>query len=290
LTHDPRTVRLLAGPSLDGDPETLAAHRARLGDVPGVEGVWDLIPTLEASGLLGRGGAGFPVGRKWRALAQRSAGPAVVVVNGAEGEPASFKDRVLMAQRPHLVLDGAVLAADAIGADEIVVYVGVEHDASTRAMRRAIADRGQDLGRPTRLVSAPMGYVAGEATAAVNFINTGDARPVTTPPRVSERGVHGRPTLVQNVESLAYAALIARFGERWYRGVGRLGSRGTALITITGAGTVEGFARSSSAGPSARSSPRPVGGRPTSRPSSSGATSGRGRVSATSGIYRLIRS
>ncbi len=240
MTHDPRTVRLLAGPSLHGDPETLAAHRARLGDVPGVDGVRDLIPTLEASGLLGRGGAGFPVGRKWRALAGRSAGPAVVVVNGAEGEPASFKDRVLMAQRPHLVLDGAVLAADAIGADEIVVYVGVEHDAATRAMRRAVADRGPDLGRPTRLVSAPLGYVAGEATAAVNFINTGDARPVTTPPRVSERGVGGRPTLVQNVESLAYAALIARFGERWYRGVGRLGSRGTALITITGAGTVQG--------------------------------------------------
>ncbi len=240
MTHDPRTVRLLGGPRLDVAPETLHAHHARLGGLPGVDGTRDLIPTLEASGLLGRGGAGFPVGRKWRALVERPSGSAVVVVNGAEGEPASFKDRLLMVRRPHLVLDGAVLAAEAIGADEIVLYVGVEHDAATRSLRDAIDARRADLGRPTRLVSAPMGYVGGEATAAVNFINTGDARPVTTPPRVSERGVGGRPTLVQNVESLAYAALIARFGERWYRGLGRHETRGTALVTVTGAAAVEG--------------------------------------------------
>ena len=89
----------------------------------------ELIPELEASGLLGRGGAGFPVGRKWRALAEREGGPAVVVANGAEGEIASAKDRVLMAYRPHLVIDGALLAAEAIGADEVVFYIGSEHDA-----------------------------------------------------------------------------------------------------------------------------------------------------------------
>lgn len=227
--------RLLAGPPLDGAPEGLDEHRARLGGLPGRGDLRYLIPTIEASGLLGRGGAGFPVGRKWRALAERTSGGAAVVVNGAEGEPASHKDRLLMTQRPHLVIDGAILAADAVGADEIVFYVGVEHGAAVLSMSRAIDERMAEMGRPTRLVTAPTGYVAGEASAAVHYIETGDARPTTTPPRISERGIRGGPTLIQNVESLAYAALIARFGERWYRSVGRFESPGTTLITVTGA-------------------------------------------------------
>ncbi len=234
MTANAPTDRLLAGPRLDGEPERLDAHLARLGPLPRGNDLRELIPNLEASGLLGRGGAGFPVGRKWRALAERKGGSAVVVANGAEGEPASFKDRTLMAYRPHLVIDGAILAADAIGADEIVFYIGQEHEAAIAAMRRAIDDRRRELRPRTRLIQAPISYVAGEASAAVHYINNLDARPTTTPPRVSERGVAGRPTLVQNVESLAYAALIARFGERWYRSVGRLESRGTALITVTG--------------------------------------------------------
>jgi NADH:ubiquinone oxidoreductase subunit F (NADH-binding) len=226
--------RLLAGPPFDGRPEPGDAHLARLGPVPRGHEVRDLIPELEASGLLGRGGAGFPVGRKWRAMAERTGGRAVVVVNGAEGEPASFKDRILMAHRPHLVLDGALLAADAVGADEIVFYVGSEHGPAGDALERVLAERHAELGRPTRLVRAPISYVAGEASAAVHYINSGDPRPTTTPPRMSERGVGGRPTLVQNVESLAYAALVARFGDRWYRSTGRAETPGTALVTLTG--------------------------------------------------------
>ena len=235
MTSTQSLDRLLAGPPLDGAAETLAAHVARVGGLPDFADPRDLIDELDATGLLGRGGAGFPVGRKWRALAGRKVGRAVVVVNGAEGEPASYKDRVLMAHRPHLVLDGAILAAEAIGADEIVVYVGMEHEAAIQAMGRALEVRTGEVRQRLRLVKAPLSYVAGEATAAVNAINTGDARPTTTPPRVSERGVGGAPTLVQNVESLAYAALIARFGEAWYRSAGRFGSRGTALVTVTGA-------------------------------------------------------
>ncbi len=239
ISHHP-IERLLAGPPLDGRPEDLDAHLARLGALPPPQDQRDLIANLEASGLLGRGGAGFPVGRKWRSLAERRGGAAVVVVNGAEGEPASHKDRVLMAHRPHLVVDGAGLAAEAIGADEIVFYIGEEHVAAVAAIGRAIDERRRELRRPTRLVKAPVGYVAGEESAAVHYINSGDARPTTTPPRVFERGVAGRPTLVQNVESLANAALIARFGERWYRSAGRLESPGTALVTVTGAIRDEG--------------------------------------------------
>ncbi len=227
--------RLLDGPAIDGRPEPFDAHLARLGELRPREAARDVVEALEASGLRGRGGAGFPTGRKWRAMAERRGGSAVVVANGAEGEPGSFKDRVLMAHRPHLVIDGAILAAEAIGADEIVFYVGVEHEAAARAMRRAIEERGARFERPMRIAEAPVGYVAGEASAAVHWIDSGDARPTTTPPRVSERGIGGRPTLVQNVETLASTALIARFGDAWYRSAGRAETRGTALITVSGA-------------------------------------------------------
>ena len=226
--------RLLAGPPLAGIAESLEAHRARLGPSPSAYADGDVIEVLEASGLLGRGGAGFPVGRKWRALAGRRSGSAVVLVNGAEGEPPSHKDRTLMVNRPHLVLDGAVLAAEAVGADEIVVYVGEEHVQAVRAMHHAMRERRAEIRRPMRLVEAPVGYVAGEASAAVHYVNAGDARPTTPPPRMSERGVGGRPTLVQNVESLAMAALIARYGADWYRSAGLLATKGTALVTVTG--------------------------------------------------------
>src|SRR5207244_12010663 len=106
-------------------PESPAPHRQRLGPLPALAPA-QLIAELEGSGLLGRGGAGFPVGRKWRSVAQRSSGGAVVLANGAEGEPLSHKDRSLMAARPHLVIDGALLAARAGNADDIRIYVGVE--------------------------------------------------------------------------------------------------------------------------------------------------------------------
>jgi len=226
---------LMAGPPLDGGTEHLEHHLARLGYLPQIPGT-ELIEAIEDSELFGRGGAGFPVGRKWRCLAERPSGRAAVLVNGAEGEPLSQKDRVLMTHRPHLVLDGAALAARAIGADEVIVYVGTEHGTAIRAMASAIAERSLQRSIPgdpeMRLVRAPAGYVAGEATAAVHFVNAGDARP-TGPPRVSERGVDGAPTLVQNVESLAWTGLIARRGPAWYRALGR-GAPGSALVTVAG--------------------------------------------------------
>ena len=228
------THRLLAGPPLDGLAETYTAHLARLGALPRGPVNRELIAELEASGLLGRGGAGFPVGRKLRAMAERHVGRAVVLVNGAEGEIASAKDRVLLAHRPHLVIDGAVLAAEAIGADEIIFYIGTEHDAAVRAVAHALRERDGEVPYRLRLVRAPEGYVAGEATAAVNYVNTADARPRTSPPRPSTSGVGCLPTLVQNVESLAHVALIARFGEGWYRSAGHAACGGTALITVTG--------------------------------------------------------
>lgn len=235
--HTPRsTDRLLGSRPADAGPELLSDHLERLGPLPSRADSRSLVGTLERSGLLGRGGAGFPLARKWGAVADRAGGHAVVVANGAEGEPRSAKDRALMALRPHLVLDGALLAAQAVGADEVVFYVGIEHRAATASMTRAIGQRRGEFDQPVRLVPAPLGYVSGEASAVVRYLESGDARPTSQPPRPSERGLGGRPTLVQNVESLAHAALIARFGDAWYRDAGRGETRGTALVTASGAG------------------------------------------------------
>ncbi|MGO9178632.1 MAG: NADH-ubiquinone oxidoreductase-F iron-sulfur binding region domain-containing protein [Candidatus Limnocylindrales bacterium] len=225
---------MLAGPPLTGGFERLEAHRARLGELPPPTHRGQVIAVIEASGLLGRGGAGFPVGRKWRAVVEHSAGDAVAVVNGAEGEPRSAKDRALMERRPHLVLDGALVAADAVGAADVILYAGSERTDARRVMAQALAERERDPGVRVHLVAAPVGYVAGEATAVVHYLNAGDARPTFLEARPHERGVAGRPTLVQNVESLAHAALIARFGDAWYRAAGRAKTRGTALVTVSG--------------------------------------------------------
>jgi NADH:ubiquinone oxidoreductase subunit F (NADH-binding) len=235
------TGRLLEGPALALGAESLADQRARLGPLPGrPDG--EVIPILAAAGLLGRGGAGFPVARKWSSVAQQASARgigAVVLANGAEGEPLSAKDRVLMTTRPHLVLDGAELAAAAVGAGRIVIYLGSEHPGAMTAMTHAISERidapQATLRIPVELVEAPQGYVSGEESAAVHFVNEGDARPTAIPPRPFERGIEGRPTLVQNVESLAHVALIVRLGDAWYREAGRGQTRGTALVTIGGA-------------------------------------------------------
>jgi NADH:ubiquinone oxidoreductase subunit F (NADH-binding) len=230
---------IFQGPS---NLETLSLHRQRWGSLPPVASRSDLIGILEASGLQGRGGAGFPVGRKWRSVAERAGGRAVVLVNGAEGEPLSHKDRSLMTMRPHLVIDGALLAADAVGAEEVIFYIGSEHRAAHASINQALAERKNDFSvRRLRLITAPTAYVAGEESAAVSFVQSGAALPTTTPPRPFERGVRGRPTLVQNVESLAVAALVAQYGDSWYRGLGRGSASGFGLVTVSGAVTRPGL-------------------------------------------------
>jgi NADH:ubiquinone oxidoreductase subunit F (NADH-binding) len=225
-------TRLLAGPPIPAGAETLADHRRRVGARPRATRPGELVATLDRSGLLGRGGAAFPAARKWAAVAERAAGAAVVLANGAEGEPLSAKDQTLMTARPHLVLDGAELAAEAVGADRIVLYVGGGHANAVHAMTRAITER--DMVVRTELVVAPTTYVAGEESAAVQFVDGGKARPTGVPPRPFERGVGGRPTLVQNVETLAHVALIARYGDAWYRDIGSGPTRGGALVTVGG--------------------------------------------------------
>ena len=239
---DPRTAapprglpRLFAGLGRDGRPADLDSHLERYGPPPQLGS--GLIAALEQSGLRGRGGASFPAARKLAAVASRQGRP-VVVVNAVEGEPASGKDRTLLRYVPHLVLDGAVLAAEAVGAREAIVAVGGASEIEIAALANEIAARNRRrLGGRVRLraVAAPDAFVAGEETALVRFLDGGPAKPTFTPPRPFERGVGGAPTLVQNAETLAHMALIARFGPRWFRELGSAAEPGSALVTLSGA-------------------------------------------------------
>jgi NADH:ubiquinone oxidoreductase subunit F (NADH-binding) len=227
--------RLLAGVTSAEAPATLDEHLSVYGRLP-PPGAVDLPALVEASGLQGRGGAGFPTATKLRAVAARRGRP-VVVANGTEGEPISGKDKVLLRYLTHLVLDGAAAAAQALGAREAIVAVSRTDREGLDALSAAIAERGAGLDRRVRLraVAVPDGFVAGEETALVQFLNRGVAKPTFTPPLPFERGVGKAPTLVQNVETLAQLALIARFGSDWFREVGTADEPGSALVTISGA-------------------------------------------------------
>jgi len=219
-----------------GDP-ALAHHLAVHGRLPEITGA-QVITAVEQSGLTGRGGAAFPTGRKLATVA-RAAGRkgSVVVANGCEGEPASGKDRTLMLTSPHLVLDGIELAARAVGARQ--AYLCIHDDAHDvrSALTTALAERaGAENGSvPVTLKPTPHRYVASEETALIRALNGGLSLPAFTPPRPFERGVAGRPTLVDNVETLAHLALIARHGPTWFRSLGTTAAPGTTLVTLSGA-------------------------------------------------------
>jgi NADH:ubiquinone oxidoreductase subunit F (NADH-binding) len=223
--------RLLDGLRADGAPVSLAEHLERYGPLPLELSPEELRGRVAESGLTGRGGAAFPTGAKLESVTGRHTRP-VVVANGAEGEPPSGKDKVLLAYAPQLVVDGALLAARAVGAKSIVIAT----TAATHAfVARALAERRREAGPAVRSAVVPDRFVTGEETALVQFLNGGPALPTFTPPRPYERGVGGAPTVVLNVETLAQLALVARFGPAWFRSAGTRDEPGTALVTISGA-------------------------------------------------------
>jgi NADH:ubiquinone oxidoreductase subunit F (NADH-binding) len=241
----PALPRLLAGIPEQG-AMVLEEHLAMHGPPPILRGQGRrrereradaLIDEIDRSGLVGRGGAAFPTATKMRAVAG-SRGRAIVLVNGAEGEPASLKDRTLLEALPHLVLDGGMFAAHAVGADELIVCVCDTAGAGVQSMARAIAERHDASAQPdlaeVHLRTVPGHYVAGQESALVNYVDGGPAKPVFTPPMPFERGVRRRPTLINNVETLAHIALIARHGSPWFRQLGTPTQPGSALVTLSG--------------------------------------------------------
>jgi len=215
-------------------PGGWAGHVERHGPLPHLPGRSEAIRAVVAeSGLTGRGGAGFPTAAKLAAVAAGGGG-AVVVANGTEGEPASAKDKVLLSRNPHLVLDGVLVAMEAVNAEEALVAVARDDDRSHACLEAALRERRREARR-IRLARVPDRFVAGEESALVHWLSGGEAKPTFKPPRPFERGVNGRPTLVQNVETLANLALVARHGAGWFREIGLEGEPGSVLATVRGA-------------------------------------------------------
>jgi len=220
-----RLIRPDLGGYVDRDAYVAAGGYAE----GGVRGE-DLIEAVELAGLRGRGGAAFPTAVKMRSVRDRP-GPRYLVANGEEGEPASVKDRWLLRHRPHLVLDGLLRTAEAVGVERAYVFVsdracaaGVEH-----ALGELVAP-----AVPIEVVFVDPTYVAGEETAVVRALEGGPALPLDKPPRPFEVGVKGQPTLIANVETLANVPFVAVEGPKAYRQVGTSGSPGTFLLTISG--------------------------------------------------------
>jgi NADH-quinone oxidoreductase subunit F len=204
-----------------------------------------IVPTLERAGLRGLGGAGFPTHRKWAAVAAQAGPERWVLCNGNEDEPGTFKDRFLLAETPHQVIEGALIAALAVHASQLVLYVNPREVAAVAACRAALAAweahplaaavtaaTGQALA--LRVVESSGLYIGGEESGAVASVEGGFPFPRLKPPFPAEQGVHGAPTLVNNVETLAHVPHILRHGADWYRGLGLGDAVGTKLYSLSG--------------------------------------------------------
>lgn len=227
----PHDVVVVPGPALLAglaEGPSLAAHRDRYGPVPEVS-LETLLDLVGRTGVRGRGGAAFPFATKLAAAGARRR--AVVVVNLAEGEPASAKDSALALTRPHLVLDGAVSAARALGARAVHVVLPGERPATARAMELAVAER-EDRKRIT-LHTASGRFVAGQARAVLELMAGRPNLPVTawSPEAVSGHG--GRPTLLSNAETWAQVGLLVLGGAASYRRLGTPVEPGSTLLTLS---------------------------------------------------------
>jgi len=229
--------RLLRGVSFRGTAQ-LDRHLDLHGPLPTARELDGpaLIDLAERAALRGRGGAGFPAAIKMRAVTA-SRGHAIVVANGCESEPMSAKDALLLHELPHLVLDGAALAARAVGADQVIVAYETQNADTRISLEHALKQRraaGTDSVR-FELFPAAERFLTGQETSLVSQINGGPAIPSFIPPRPTQRGVRRRPTLIQNVETLSHLALIARHGAEWYRQIGTDSEPGSTLVTVLGA-------------------------------------------------------
>ncbi|GAB2805934.1 NADH-quinone oxidoreductase subunit NuoF family protein [Actinoallomurus bryophytorum] len=225
-------VRLLSG--LDRLPRVdWAAHQAIHGAFQTVS-LEELLAVATKVDLRGRGGAAFPFARKMTAVASAAharGSQTVVLVNATEGEPASTKDHFLLAHTPHLILDGAMLAARALGAREAVIAV-TDRGQARQSIRNAVTE--SRLGAFVRVVSLPERFVTGESGALVNCVNGGLPLPPGRKVRTSDNGVDGLPTLLSNAETFAQLALLSELGPDRYASVGTPEEPGTVLLTVWG--------------------------------------------------------
>lgn len=229
------------------DPLDLGAYRS-LGGFSGLEAALGMEPdavirAVRESGLRGRGGAGFPTGVKWASLA-RTDDPPYVVCNADEGEPGTFKDRFLLEKAPYLMIEGLAIAAHAIGAQDAFVYIRGEYSVSAEIVTEAIRLAGEagwfrrGAPGPAELsISVRKGggsYVVGDETALLNSLMGNRGHPMIKPPYPTERGLWDRPTVINNVETLACVPLVLARGPEWFAAVGPADSPGPKLFCVSG--------------------------------------------------------
>lgn len=204
-----------------------------------------VIAEIEKSGLRGRGGGGFPTGRKWRFTAANRGGKSYIVCNGDEGDPGAFMDRSVMEGDPHKLLEGMAIAAFAIGADEGYIYVRAEYPLAIKRLRKAIADAearnflgknimGSDFSLTIHIKEGAGAFVCGEETALIASIEGERGMPRPKPPFPANKGLFGRPTLINNVETLANVPVIMLKGADWFASLGTETSKGTKTFALTG--------------------------------------------------------
>jgi NADP-reducing hydrogenase subunit HndC len=204
-----------------------------------------IIAAITASGLRGRGGAGFPTGRKWAACAAQPRSPKYVVCNGDEGDPGAFMDRSVLEADPHAVIEGLIIGARAIGADRGFLYIRNEYPLAVARVGRAL-EQARELGLLGRdilgtgfdfdleIVRGAGAFVSGEETALLASIEGGRAYPRQRPPYPAERGLWARPTVINNVETWANVPPIILRGPDWFSALGTATSKGTKIFSLVG--------------------------------------------------------
>jgi NADH:ubiquinone oxidoreductase subunit F (NADH-binding) len=203
----------------------------------------EIVDAVEISGLRGRGGAGFPTGRKWRAVAQQESPEKVVVANADEGDPGAYIDRFLLEDDPHALIEGMLLAAYAVGAREGWIYLRKEYPRAEEILREAISEArvagflgehilGRDFSFDIDVVIGQGSYVCGEETALLRSIEGRRPEVAARPPYPTEHGLFGKPTLINNVETLVNVPWIVAHGGEAYRALGFSKSRGTKVVSL----------------------------------------------------------
>ena len=205
----------------------------------------DLPPVLEDAGLRGMGGAAFPTGRKWSLVAAAPAGPRHVIANADESEPGAFKDREILRDLPHLLIEGMILAGFAIGARHGTIFIRHEYEEERQAVEAAL-DRARETGALGSTIFgspfdfeidvfvSPGGYILGEETALLECLEDRRGEPRNKPPFPGVSGLFGQPTLINNVETFAHATSILHHGADWWRGLGRPGFSGHKFMSVSG--------------------------------------------------------
>lgn len=203
----------------------------------------DIIQVVSDAGLRGHGGAGFPTGKKWQFTREAAEQPCYLVMNGGEDEPGSRKDRVLLENLPHLVIEGVVLGSYAIGASKAYLYINAKYEAAIKSVKDALDEAktagywgqkilGTSFDLDIEIIAAPHNYVAGEDTAVLEVIEGKKPLPRQKPPFPVTVGLFGKPTSVNNVETLSNVPRILLKGSEWYRGFGTKDCPGTMLFSL----------------------------------------------------------